>query len=183
MLRFTAALTLLAASVPVFATEPLPRKSPEFTLTDVNGKQSLLSSYRGKVVVIGFIYTTCPHCQAFSAMVEKIYKDLGPRGFQPIDIAWNDSAQQLIQNFAQQLGITFPMFYATYDPIMAYMGFSVMDRPVVPLVVVIDKKGMIRAQSPPQGDPNLQDETKLRAIIGELLKEPAASARARHTQK
>jgi hypothetical protein len=30
---------------------------------------------------------------------------------------------------------------------------------------------MIRAQSPPQGDPNLQDETKLRGIIETLLKE------------
>jgi hypothetical protein len=56
---------------------------------------------------------------------------------------------------------------------MSFMGFSVMDRPVVPLVVVIDKKGMIRAQSPPQGDANLQDETKLRALIESLLKEPS----------
>lgn len=183
MLRFTAALTLLAASIPAFAIDPLPRKSPEFTLTDVNGKQSLLSNYRGKVVVIGFVFTTCPHCQAFSAMVEKIYKDLGPKGFEPIDIAWNDNANLQIQPFAQQLGITFPMYWATYDPIMAYMGFSVMDRPVVPLVVVIDKKGMIRAQSPPQGDPNLQDETKLRAMIEELLKEPTTSARAHHASK
>ena len=45
---------------------------------------------------------------------------------------------------------------------------------LVPLVVVIDKKGMIRAQSPPQGDPNLQDETKLRVMVETLLKEPSA---------
>jgi hypothetical protein len=38
-------------------------------------------------------------------------------------------------------------------------------------VVVIDKKGMIRAQSPPQGDGNLQDESKLRELIESLLKE------------
>ncbi len=176
MMRTAAALALLAASVPAFAIEPLPRKSPEFTLKTAAGKESLLSSYRGKVLVVAFIFTTCPHCQAFSAMVEKLYKELGPRGLQPIDIAWNENAQSLVGNFSQQLGLTFPVFYGTYDPIMAYMGFSVLDRPVVPLVVVIDKNFTIRAQSPPQGDPNLQDETKLRAMIETLLKEPLASA-------
>jgi len=33
-----------------------------------------------------------------------------------------------------------------------FMGFSVMDRPVVPLAVVIDRKGMI-ARKQPEGDP------------------------------
>ena len=60
---------------------------------------------------------------------------------------------------------------------MSFLGFSVMDRPVVPLIVVIDKKGMIRGQSPPQGDPNLQDETKLRAMIEELLSEGSATSK------
>jgi peroxiredoxin len=177
--RVPAILALLAASVPVFSAD-LPRKSPEFTLSDVNGKESLLSTYRGKVLVVAFVYTTCPHCQAFSAMVEKLYKELGPRGFEPIDIAWNDNARNDIGSFTEQLGLTFPIFFSTYDPIMSYMGFSIMDRPVVPLVVVIDRKGMIRAQSPPQGDPNLQDETKLRTMIETLLKEPTTSAHRQH---
>jgi peroxiredoxin len=176
-MRFSAALVLLAAALPALAQPPALRKSPEFTLTDANGKESLLSSYRGKVVVIGFVYTTCPHCQVFSAVLEKLYKELGPRGFEPIDIAWNDNAKVLIGNFAQQFGVTFPIFYSTYDPIMSYMQFSIMDRPVVPLVVVIDRKGMIRAQSPAGGNGDLQDETKLRALIETLLKEPATSAR------
>jgi peroxiredoxin len=176
-MRFTAALALLAAALPALAESPVPRKSPEFTITDANGKESLLSSYRGKVVVIGFVYTTCPHCQVFSGVLEKLYKELGPRGFQPIDIAWNDNAKLLITNFAQQFGVTFPIGYSSYDPIMSYMGFSIMDRPVVPLVVVIDRKGMIRAQSPPGGDANLQDEGKLREMIETLLKQPGTSAR------
>ena len=176
-MRLAAAVTILASTLPAFAADPLPRKSPEFTITEAPGKESLLSTYRGKVVVLAFIFTTCPHCQVFSAAVERIYKDLGPRGFQPIDIAWNQNAQSLTAGFAKQLNLSFPVGYSEYDPVMSFMGFSVMDRPVVPLVVVIDKKGMIRAQSPPQGDPNLQDETKLRGLIEALLKEPTAVTR------
>lgn len=171
--RLSAAILALSVAIPALATDPLPRKSPEFTITESTGKATLLSSYRGKVVVLGFIFTTCPHCQVFSAALERIYKDLGPRGFQAIDVAWNQNAQTLTAGFIHQNGLTFPVGYSEYDPVMSFMGFSIMDRPVVPLVVVIDKKGIIRAQSPPQGDANLQDEAKLRVIIEGLLKEPS----------
>jgi hypothetical protein len=84
----------------------------------------------------------------------------------------------LVPGFIKQNGIDFPVGYGdAYLPIMNFMGFSVMDRPVVPLVVVIDKKGMIRAQSPPEGDANLGDEGYLRAFITNLLNEPAATTK------
>jgi len=165
---------MLAAAMP-----PLPRKSPEFTITEGPNKESLLSSYRGKVVVLAFVHTTCIHCQQFSMLLTKLHKELGPKGFQPIDIAWNPAAQQLVPGFVKQVGIDFPVGYSDWDPIMSYLGFSVMDRPVVPLVVVIDKKGMIRAESPPQGDPELQDEAKLKALIQNLLAEGSTSAKAK----
>jgi hypothetical protein len=56
------------------------------------------------------------------------------------------------------------------------MGFSVMDRYVVPQLAVIDRQGMIRAQTPPAGDPNLQDEGFLRKLISQLVAEPAGPA-------
>jgi hypothetical protein len=127
------------------------------------------------VVVLAFVFTTCIHCQAFSGMVNGLQRELGPRGFQAIDVAWNQDAQQLVPSFAKQLNLTFPIGYSTWDPIMSFLGFSVMDRPVVPLIVVIDRKGMIRAQSPPQGDPELQEEHHLRALVETLLNEGSAT--------
>jgi thiol-disulfide isomerase/thioredoxin len=169
----------LLCAMTLAAMPPLPRKSPEFTISEAPGKDLLLSSFRGKVVVIAFVHTTCIHCQAFSAVLTKLHKELGPKGFQPIDVAWNPGAQQLIPGFVKQIGIDFPVGYSDWDPIMSYLGFSVMDRPVVPLIAVIDKKGMIRAQSPPQGDPNLQDETKLKALIESLLAEGTTTSARR----
>jgi len=161
-----------------WAIPPLPRKSPEFTILEPsatpNGpdKQSLLSNYRGKVVIITFVHTTCSHCQAYSQLLKRLHKDLGPRGFQPIAIAWNPQAKMLVPGFVRQFGLDFPVGYSeSYDPIMNFLAFSVMERPVVPLIAVIDKKGMIRAQSPPTGDANLQDETYLRPFLTNLLNE------------
>ena len=174
-MRLIALTALVATAIPALAMPPLPRKAPEFTITEGGGKESLLTSYRGKVVVLAFVHTTCIHCQAFSGVLTRLHKELGPRGFQPIDVAWNPEAEKLVPGFIKDIGIDFPVGHSEWDPIMSFLGFSMLERPVVPLVVVIDRKGMIRAQSPSQGDPNLQDETKLRALIETLLTEGATS--------
>jgi protein-disulfide isomerase len=63
-MKYLALATFLAiGAAAVTAMAPLPRKSPEFTIVEPSGKQTLLSSYKGKVVVLEFISTSCPHCQ------------------------------------------------------------------------------------------------------------------------
>ncbi len=56
LLAFFAAATMAigADSAPA----PLPRPAGEFTIHLDNGKQVLLSSYRGKVVLMSFFFTT-----------------------------------------------------------------------------------------------------------------------------
>ncbi len=172
----TVGVLLAALALPSAAVmPPVPRKSPEFTIIQPSGKQTLLSSYRGKVVVLGWIHTTCVYCQAFSATLVRIQKDLGPKGFQPLAVAWNEGAKESIPAFVEKFGIKYPVGYSEWTPIMNYMGFSVMDRPVTPLVVVIDKKGIIRAQTPADGDGKLQNEKRLRELIENLLKEGSAA--------
>jgi hypothetical protein len=46
-MRVLAATAFVALTVSAFAIPPVPRKSPEFTITDPSGKQILLSSLRG----------------------------------------------------------------------------------------------------------------------------------------
>jgi peroxiredoxin len=162
---------LLASCVSALAMPPVPRKAPEFTIVEPSGKQTLLSSYKGKVVCIEFLYTTCPHCQATSKVFSKLQNELGPRGVQFIGIAFNDNASMLTDGFVRQYGVTYPVGYSNSDAVLSYLGISVMDRWVVPQVVVIDRKGMIRAQSPSTGDENLQNEFSLKQLLEGLIKE------------
>ena len=168
-MRVIAAVALVC-SAPLFAVmPPLPRPSPPFTITLPSGKGTALSSYRGKVVVLAWVHTNCMYCQALTLKLNKLQKELGPRGFQALEVAWNEGAQQLVPEFVHKFEVSFPVGYSEWPPIMTYMGFSVFDRPVTPLVVVIDRKGVIRAQTPAEGDSNLQNEAKLRALIDGLL--------------
>ncbi len=169
-MRSTAFATFLVLTTSALAMPPVPRKAPEFTIVEPTGKEILLSSLKGKVVLMGFVATWCEHCQRFSQMVTKLQTELGHAVSRPVDVAFNpgDHPREIVTRFVRKFGIQFPtMGYASTDTVMSYLGISMMDRYVYPEVAIIDRKGVIRAQSPPQGDPNLQDEE---------VSSPAASA-------
>ena len=175
-MRIVAALLSLSALALAGTAPPVIKASPDFTLAEPSGKQITLSSQHGKVVVLTFMFTTCPHCQAEAQMLTRMLKDMGPRGLSVLGVAFNDNAAVLIPGFVQQFSIGFPVGAADRQTVLNYLGVSEMVRWVVPQVVVIDKKGNIRAQSPAQGDPNLQTESYMRDLLDTLLKEPAGTA-------
>ena len=177
-MRVLAAATFVALTVSAFATPPVPRKSPEFTITDPSGKQILLSSYKGKVVVMPFMFTTCPHCQREAQMLTKLQKEFAPRGLAVLGIVFNDANAAMASQFVKEFNIGFPVGFASHDSVTSYLGLSVMDRWVVPQIAIIDKKGSVVAQSAATGTPELQDETYLRNFIEKLLKEGVTSSSA-----
>jgi peroxiredoxin len=175
VMRFAPLVAFVALGVTALAIPPVPRKSPEFSIVEPSGKQTLLSSYKGKVVVLALMHTTCPHCQREAVMLTKLQNELGPRGLQVLGTAFNDANPGMVANFVRQFAVGFPVGMSPRETVESYLGLSVMDRYVVPQVAVIDKKGMIRAQSEALGTPNLQDETYLRGLIDSLLKEGATT--------
>ncbi len=176
-------LTLAVGVGSLFGAEVLAgRKAPELAFTLPGPGSKLLSQYRGKVVAIEFIMTTCPHCQAAAKVMTKYQQDFGSRGFQAIDLAINvlgnnanatpASAGQQVLAFASTYGAQFPVGFLPQDQMMSFMGFSIMDRMVVPQMVLIDRKGFIRYQTPAESGPDwdkVMNETSMREHIEELL--------------
>jgi peroxiredoxin len=177
MRRLAALAVTLGLTLTAFAA-PVPRQSPEFVITYPDGKQALLSSYKGKAVALLFIFTTCPHCQVTCQTLSKLNDELGAKGFQPIAVAINPMANMLVKEFAKEFRVNFPVGSAERDPALAYLQIPVVERWVVPQVVLIDKKGVIQKQTPPQGDEKLQEEGSLRTAIQAMLS--GASAPAKH---
>lgn len=176
-MRYLSFAALAAVCATALATPPVPRKAPEFTIVEAPGQQKLLSSYKGKVVFIMFMSTTCPHCQRLAQEMTKIDKEFAGKGFQALGIAFNPEANpNTVKEFIKQFGVSFPIGYSPVDSVLSYLGVSVMERYVYPEVVVIDRKGVIRAQSPAQGDAHLQDPAYLTTLISDLLKEGAGTS-------
>ncbi len=175
-----AAVALASLSLLAAGTEAL-RKAPELAFTIPGQGQKLLSQYRGKVVALEFILTTCPHCQAASHVMTQFQQEYGPRGFQALDLAINAlddgrteaQAGQIVQAFSQNFQVGFPVGFIPRDQMMSFMGFSMADRMVVPQLVMIDRKGYIHYQTPASdADGNwgkLMDDNAIRQHIEELL--------------
>jgi protein SCO1 len=56
-----------------------PREAPDFSVRGSDGAALTLSHYRGKVVVLGFGYTSCPNvCPTTLAVLAQAQRKLGP---------------------------------------------------------------------------------------------------------
>ncbi len=184
MKTILAALTAwLAVGVPVYAGDtPSVRKAPEFTFSLPGKGPQQLSAYQGKVVALEFIFTTCPHCQAASKLMTKLQEEFGPRGLQVLDVAVNPNADLLVENFAKDFHVNFPVGFVSPDRMTAFMGWS-NARYVVPQLVLIDRKGFIHYQTPSTETDEwdkLMKEEAVRAHIEELLNASGSTASSAH---
>jgi protein SCO1 len=60
-----------------------PREAPDFSVRGSDGTALTLNRYRGKVVVLGFGYTSCPNvCPVTLAVLAQAHRKLGPLGSQ-----------------------------------------------------------------------------------------------------
>ena len=191
--RKTAALAMLVVVMAGSAvpSAPVPRRSPAFTINESSGKQVQLSSFRGKVVMIEFLFLRSPKCLDLAQTMNKLNAELGKRGFQPIAIAFpapqSDANQALVGVLADGMKLTYPVGYTTKDDVDKFLSRSAKDTLRIPQVVIIDRAGMIRAQTGGLGgDTRLDGEAYLRTLLDGLLKEsppPVAPAKQPPTQK
>lgn len=172
-----ALITLILLLAPLVGAT-VPRRSPEYTVKLTTGQQLLLSSYRGKVVVLMFVSTDCPHCQVTSRFLESIQKEYRPRGVQTMAVAFNDMAMMLVPGFVSQTGASFPVGYDVRESVFSYLQLPLNFRMFVPSMVFIDRQGMIRGQY--IGDDKFfeDQERNIRNTLETLLKAPAATQQA-----
>ena len=165
------ASSLLIGSSGSTGAAPVPRQSPELAFVEASGKLARLSSFKGRVVVIEFMLTTCRSCLSVAESMTRLHGELGSRGFQPILIALdNGIAAPAVTSFVNEWKLAGTAGFAPSSDVDKYLGRSAGERFRVPQMVVIDRAGVIRAQSPGTGDPRLERESALRSLIDKLLR-------------
>jgi peroxiredoxin len=153
---------------------PLPRPAGEFSIHQDNGKQVLLSSYKGKVVLLSFFFTTCPHCQHMAGLLQTIQKEYGPKGVQVLAGCFDESAEAQVGQFNQMyVKNAYPVGWDPRAAVFEFLHLSLMEQVFVPILTFIDRKGMIRQEY--IGDEKYlhEPEKNVRASLDEMLKTPA----------
>jgi thiol-disulfide isomerase/thioredoxin len=174
-------MKLLIASLLVFAlmlqgAAPVPRKAADLTVVEASGKQTKLSSLKGKVVVVQFLFTWCPHCQETAQWLSRMQSELGPQGLAVLGVAFDEDfgtqdkakSSAAVAKFAQTYA-RFPVGVSNRDDVLSYLGISVMERIGVPMLMVVDRNGVVQAQSKPMPTGELEREPALRSLVTKLL--------------
>ena len=184
MIRSTLASFLcmaIAASAAPAPTAPAPkvRPAPNFVIKLPNASGQITpAQYKGKVVVVAMILTTCPHCQNATVMLSRLQKEYGPRGLQILAAAFNPDAERAVPDFIRTYKPTFPVGYAGRNEVLTFLGQSPDFEMYVPIMSFIDRKGMIRYSH--LGDDKFfaDPERGVRAHIEDLLGKPAVVKKA-----
>jgi hypothetical protein len=141
-----AAATLCAAdgTAPVPGPQ-IPRKAPELII-QMPGKQVKLSQYEGYICAVAFMSTTCPHCQHLSTILGPIQQEYASKGVQVLGVVFNPEANTGLQLFSHAYARDlFPIGMST-DAIVASFVQHPPGIHYIPMMVFIDKHGIIRAQ-------------------------------------
>jgi thiol-disulfide isomerase/thioredoxin len=164
---FAFALCALSA----FAAANVPRKAPEFVIKLPDGGQKLLTQFRGKVVILEFLLTTCPHCKDTSRIMTRLQTEYGSRGLACIGVAVNEDAAYRVAGYVQETGANFLVGVGDRDPSLALLQHPANKTFMVPRIAFIDRAGMIRAERGGGGDDEFfkNEEKIMRSIIEPLL--------------
>ena len=132
------AATLLAAG------ELSGRRAPGFSLPDMNFKQFDPVDFRGKILVVELMQTTCPHCAKFSEILEEAagkYRDKVAilSVVNPPDTIGN------VKKYIAEKKISYPILFDCGQMAASYLKVGPQNPEFkIPHVFLIDAQGMIR---------------------------------------
>ncbi|HMC01769.1 MAG TPA: SCO family protein [Flavobacteriaceae bacterium] len=141
-----------------------PKKVPDFSFTNQNGKTITNKDYEGKVYVVEFFFTTCPTiCPKMNAnliQVQNTFEDIEDFGVASFTINPDYDTVEVLKNYAEQYGITNPNWHLLtgdkdkiYD--LANIGFNLYTAEDSEVeggfehsgnFALIDKNGFIRSR-------------------------------------
>ena len=134
----TIVATLLCGAA-LFAAGPL-RRAPGFCLIDASGQWQDLADYRGKIVLVEFMKTECPHCGAFSTVLNGLRLKYGDK-LAILAIANPPDNPQTMMQFVKDHKLTYPLLLDQGQAAYSYVRSPSID---LPTVYLIDANGMIR---------------------------------------
>jgi peroxiredoxin len=115
------------------------RRAPDFTLPGVQPPDAVtLAAYQGKVVLLNFFETGCPHCHEEIPALVKLHRDLRAEGVEVIGVALDPVGTKELGRLAKELGVSYPLALGNEGVAARYGGIE-----GVPTSFLIDRKGRI----------------------------------------
>ena len=114
--------------------------APNFSRIDLTHRKIVLSSYRGKIVLLNFWATWCEPCLTEMPTFVEWQKQYGSRNFQVIGISMDDAAPEVIATVSR-LRLDYPVLMGD-----EYLGADYGGVLGLPISFLIDRDGKIQAR-------------------------------------
>ena len=122
--------------------------APLFTLPSFDGQQHSISDYLGKVVILDFWRTTCPHCLSSMPHLQDLLTRFGDQGVVVITVVVGHGLQEATSFLARE-GYT--DFVALWEPdSLDERASDAYNVHSVPHTLLIDRYGVIRYTGSPE---------------------------------
>ena len=138
-------LSFLAVSNPAISSQDkwdikkqsIEEPAPNFILEDLDGDEIKLSNYKGKVVLLIFSTTWCPHCHTMIPYFKKIYQKYKDRGFVIFNIDIMESPKR-VRSFATKYVLPYGVLLDKKGEVAKSYGVR-----GVPTLILVNKEGKI----------------------------------------
>jgi peroxiredoxin len=158
-LIFFSALTLFAAG------EYSNRRAPGFSLADSHFQQHDPQDYRGKVLIVDFMQTTCSVCTHLAETLVEMKAKYGDK-IAILSVLTLPDNFQTVDKFAAEHKITWPMLFDSGQVMASYLKVTPANPTVhFPHLFIVDGNGTIRYDFE-----GAEDAAAISADIDKLLK-------------
>lgn len=169
-MRLAAGLFLCCA---LLAGDLSGRRAPGFSLPDSTFKQYDPQDFRGRILVLDFMRTDCPHCRVFSGVLEQVKAKYGDKVMILSIVTPPDNTSTVSRYLTTQL-VTSPILFDSGQVTASYFKATPANPSIaLPHVFLIDGEGIIRNDFPyrPETKPIFEGQG-LFAEIDKLLNAP-----------
>jgi len=139
LVRFTMSATPASQDAMLLGLE-LPKglvEAPNFSLADIAGKTTRLKDFRGRMVFLNFFATWCVPCRDEMPAMDRLYQTYKDKGLVVLAVDVREGPK-VIQAFAQELKLSFPMLMDTDASVAHAYGI----RPV-PATYLVGRDGTV----------------------------------------
>lgn len=132
----------LILSVAALAAISAPRRAPGFALPDSRMQVFDLADYRGKIVLLEFMQTTCAHCNAFANIVHEVEQKYGSKVQVLAVVKAPEDDSNKVAGFVSVHKATYPILFDTGQMMFSYTRSGQIS---FPHIYLIDANGDIRS--------------------------------------
>ena len=136
--------------------------APDLTLKELGGGKISLKELRGKIILLNFFATWCPHCRRESASFEKLHEEFKDTDLVLLKVASSDKEQNLLK-YKNEFNISIPILIDGKGSGTDAYGVS-----IIPETFFINREGKILGRARKEVD---WTSSNMKNLIQYLLKE------------